>query len=326
LPKNGVILDIDQYGREKLPPRAQPTWTRPKKGDKIGFSIHPRDGTIHEVVFRLPEPEASNGKGRAVARGGDQTPAPKKTRPEITHKGEEIIGALRTEALVKSLEVNSCDDTTLIGLLSLSLAARNVTIQTSGSTHTTRTKLVQSIIEGGKLSQDADRLRVVARQMLAGVLSCSLGHGDSGLVARIAGETLGADVHLADMANEDFLGCLSKAGIEKVASTLGVLPRPRVKETRAEVIKRAQGGTFVHPAAHFALSGAEAALHLEPPHSYSWDNDSDEPFDGDQLQEDDGSTGAGGSPEEESESDAVDEELPATAKARRSRRPQAEAA
>jgi ParB family chromosome partitioning protein len=331
LAKNGVILDVDQYGREKLPPRAQPTWTRPKKGDKIGFSIHPRDGTIHEIVFRIPESEAPNGKGRAFARGEDQTPAPKKTRPEITHKGEEIIGALRTEALVRSLEVNSCDDTALIGLLSLSLAARNVTIQTSGSTHTTRTKLVQSITEGGKLSQDADRLRIVARQMLASVLSCSLGHGDSGLVARIAGETLGADVHLPDMANEDFLGCLSKAGIEKVASGLGVLPRPRVKETRAEVIKRAQGGTFVHPAAHFALSEAEAALHLEPPRSYSWENDSDEPLDGDPLGEGDGASGAGvddsdDSPEGESESDAVDEELPATAKARRSRRPQAEAA
>jgi ParB family chromosome partitioning protein len=327
LPKNGVILDVDQYGREKLPPRAQPTWTKPKKGDKIGFAIHPRDGTIHEVVFRIPEPEAPNGKGRAVARDDDQTPAPKKTRPEITHKGEEIIGALRTEALVKSLEVNACDDVTLIGLLSLSLAARNITIQTSSSTHTTRTKLVQSIIEGGKLSQDADRLRVVARQMLASVLSCSLGHGDSGLVARIAGETLGADVHLPDMANEDFLGCLSKAGLEKVASSLGVLRRPRVKETRAEVIKRAQGGTFVHPAAHFALSEAEAALHLEPPHSYSWENDG-EALNGDQLEEGHGSSGAGGgdAPEEESESDAVDEEFPATAKARRSRRPQAEAA
>jgi ParB family chromosome partitioning protein len=133
------------------------------------------------------------------------------------------------------------------------------------------------------------------------------------------------------MANEDFLGCLSKAGIEKVASSLGVLPRPRVKETRAEVIKRAQGGTFVHPAAHFALSEAEATLHLEQPRSYSWENDSDEPLDGDRVEEGDGSSGAGvddgeDAPEEESESDAIEEDLPASVKARPSRRPQAEAA
>ena len=207
-----------------------------------------------------------------AAAADDEAPAPKKTRPEITHKGTEIIGALRTEALVKSFEVNPCEDVTLIGLLILGLGARNVNIQTQGSTHATRERLVQSITEGGRLTQDAERLRVVARQMLASVLSCSLGHGDSGFVARIAGETLGADAHLPDMANEDFLGCLSKAGIEKVASRLGVPPRPRVKETRAEVIKQASGSTFVHPSAHFALSEAEIAQHQEPPRVYSWES------------------------------------------------------
>ena len=54
MPKNGVLLEVDDYGREKLPPKAQRTWTKPKKGDQIGFTIHPRDGTIHEVVFRIP--------------------------------------------------------------------------------------------------------------------------------------------------------------------------------------------------------------------------------------------------------------------------------
>ena len=67
-----------------------------------------------------------------------------------------------------------------------------------------------------------------------------------------------------------------------------MLPRPRVKETRAEVIKRAQGGTFVRPAAHFGLSDTEAALHLEPPHSYSWENDGDDSSNEDQVEEGDG--------------------------------------
>src|SRR5271157_5290470 len=125
MPKNGVWIEIDEYGREKLPPRAQRTWTKPKKGDQIGFSIYPRDGTIHEVVFRISEPEAKKGKGRSVG-AEDDAPAPKKTRPEITQKGTEIIGALRTEALVKCLEVNACDDMTLIGLLALAFDARRV--------------------------------------------------------------------------------------------------------------------------------------------------------------------------------------------------------
>ena len=216
MPKNGVLLDVDEYGREKLPPKAQRTWTKPKKGDQIGSTIHPRDGTVHEVVFRTPEPEAKKGKDRSSRNDEDEASIPKKTRPEITHKGDEIIGALRTEALVKSLEVHAVDDATLIGLLVLALNARNVSIQTHGSGHATRTKLVQSITEGGRLSHDVERLRVVARQTLANVLSCSLGHGDSGLPARIAGDAIGSDAHLGNMATEEFLSCLSKTAIERV--------------------------------------------------------------------------------------------------------------
>jgi ParB family transcriptional regulator, chromosome partitioning protein len=236
MPKNGVWIEIDEYCREKLPPRANRTWTKPKKGDQVGFAVHPRDGKIQEVVFRISEPDATKGHDRPTDTE-DDTRTQKKPRPEITQKGTEIIGALRTEALVKSLEVNACDDMTLIGLLVLALDARNVSVRTDRPTHSTRTKLVQSITEGGRLTHDTERLRVVARQMLANVLSCSIGRSDSGLVARIAGNALGADPHIGNMGAEDFLSCLSKTGIEKVGSSLGVLPRPRAKDTRAEVLK-----------------------------------------------------------------------------------------
>jgi ParB family transcriptional regulator, chromosome partitioning protein len=299
MPKNGVLLDVDEYGREKLPPKAQPTWTKPKKGDKIGFAIRPRDGTIHEVVFRMPEPEAKKGKDRSSRNDEAETPAPKKTRPEITYKGTEIIGALRTEALVKSLEVNAVDDATLIGLLILALNARNVSIQTHGSGRATRTKLVQSITEGGRLSHDVERLRVVARQTLADVLSCSLGHGDSGLPARIAGDAIGADAHLGNMATEEFLSCLSKTAIERVGSSLNVQPRQRVKETRAAVITEAAGSTYIHPAALFALSQAEIAHHSEAPRDHSWAyRETDEAAD-ETTEEADGAFGADDSLEPE---------------------------
>ena len=52
-----------------------------------------------------------------------------------------------------------------------------------------------------------------------------------------------------------------------------VLPRPRAKDTRAEVIKQASGTTYVHPAALFALTEAELALHAEAPREYSWGHD-----------------------------------------------------
>jgi ParB family transcriptional regulator, chromosome partitioning protein len=305
MPKNGVLLETDGYGQAKLPPKAQRTWTKPKKGDQIGFVIQPRDGTVHEVVFRTPEPEAKKGKTRST--DGDKTdpPAQKKTRPEITHKGEEIIGALRTEALIKSLEMNAVDDATLIGLLVLALNALNVSIQTHGSSLATRTKLVQSITEGGRLTHDVERLRVAARQMLANVLSCSLGHGDSGLPARIAGHAVGADAHLGNMATEEFLSCLSKAAIERVGSSLHVQPRQRVRDTRAAVIAGAAGSTYIHPAALFALSQVEVAHHLETPRDYSWEyRDTDDAAD-ETAEEADGPYGENDSLEQEAD-DALD--------------------
>ena len=53
-------------------------------------------------------------------------------------------------------------------------------------------------------------------------------------------------------------------------SSLNVLPRQRVKDTRAAVIAEATGSTYIHPAALFALSQAEIAHHSEAPRDYSW--------------------------------------------------------
>jgi ParB family transcriptional regulator, chromosome partitioning protein len=211
---------------------------------------------------------------------------------------------LRTEALIKSLEVNAVDDATLIGLLILALNARNVSIQTHSSGHATRSKLVQSITEGGRLTQDVERLRVVARQMLANVLSCSLGHGDSGLPARIAGDAIGADAHLGNMATEEFLSCLSKAAIERVGSSLNVQPRQRVKDTRAAVLAETAGSTYVHPAALFALSQAEIAHHSEAPRDYSWAYRDDDASD-ETAEQPDGLSGENDSLEPEAD-DALD--------------------
>jgi hypothetical protein len=59
------------------------------------------------------------------------------------------------------------------------------------------------------------------------------------------------------MGTEDFLGCLSKAGIEKVGSKLGVLPRPRAKDTRAQVIEQGPN--------HGEENGQEAQDSRRPP-------------------------------------------------------------
>jgi ParB family chromosome partitioning protein len=140
------------------------------------------------------------------------------------------------------------------------------------------------------------------------------------------------------MANEDFLGCLSKASIEKVASQLGVLPRPRVKETRAEVIKQASGSTYVHPAAHFALTEEEIALHQEAPRVYSWESggpddelagesDADRHADASEVDERHDEEDAAAQDEDGGAVDDEDEEPPLQrSPSRRARRRQAEAA
>ena len=58
--------------------------------------------------------------------------------------------------------------------------------------------------------------------------------------------------------------------MERVGSSLNVLPRQRVKDTRAAVIAEAAGSTYIHPAALFALSQPEIGHHSEAPRDYSW--------------------------------------------------------
>ncbi len=54
------------------------------------------------------------------------------------------------------------------------------------------------------------------------------------------------------MGTEDFLSCLSRPALEGTCSNTPVLPRPRVKDTRAALVEHFKEGHFVHPTAFFA--------------------------------------------------------------------------
>ena len=74
--------------------------------------------------------------------------------------------------------------------------------------------------------------------------------------------------------------------------SLNVLPRQRVKDTRAAVVAEAAGSTYIHPAALFALSQVEIAHHSEAPGDYSWGyGDTDDASD-ETTEEADGAPGA----------------------------------
>ncbi|WP_245267517.1 ParB N-terminal domain-containing protein [Methylosinus sp. LW3] len=262
LPKNGVLLQIDEYGQGKLPPKAERVWGQPRKSDTIGRYVDTHDGSVKEITYRLPKEEPKKGKNAASGGTSETLSEPARTRPEITQKGLAIIGDFRTDALVRALAENEIDDFTLLSLLVVAFAADNVDVKASGYSSPLRRGLAHRLANEGRITQDAALVRKAARDMLAHVLNCRPGYHSSGAAARLVGDAIGADAHLPNMATDDFLSSLSKAALEKAAAQHSVLPRPRAKETRAALIEHVSGGTFVLPAARFALSEEELASEL----------------------------------------------------------------
>jgi ParB family chromosome partitioning protein len=100
-------------------------------------------------------------------------------------------------------------------------------------------------------------LQQVARKVLIEVLSCRENRTNSGIVARVAGDTIGADGFLPNMGTDEFMSCLSRPALEASCKDTPVLPRARVKDTRAALAEHFKEGHFVHPWALFAPDVAE---------------------------------------------------------------------
>lgn len=259
LPKMGVIAKVTQWGDVKLPQKASRVYGKPGKADHTAMYLD-RNGKVQTVHYRMPEEQKTAGKG-AVVKGGataddDGIDAPK-PRPDVTQKGHDMIGDLRTDALHEALTRAPIEDDTLTALLVLAFAGLNVRID-SGVNDTVFgakrfARHAARLLDGdGRLSFDIDTLRVAARSMLVDVLSCRRGMSNSGIVSRIAGEAIGADGYLPNMGTQDFLLCLSRQALEASCKGTSVLPRSKVRETRAALVEHFKDGHFVHPAALFA--------------------------------------------------------------------------
>jgi ParB family chromosome partitioning protein len=261
LPENGVVLEREAYGGPKLPPRAERCYGEPREGDMAGFTIDPRTAEIDSVAFRLPEPahKGRDGGGRAAGLAGTGTGTP---RPDMSRKGVEMIGDLRTDALHRALQEAEFDDSTLLGLLILALGGANVAIHSGAGKASLASRpgtIARRVMEDGVLSRDLATLREAGCELLVHALSCREGLSKSGLGARVAGDAIGADRYLANMATPDLLKTLSKAALERSASAERVAPRNTGKETRAALIAHVGQGTYVLPAARFALTKQEEA-------------------------------------------------------------------
>lgn len=260
LPKRGVITDVNNFGQVVLPPKAERVYGKPGKSDRTAMYLD-REGKVQSVHFRLPEPKKSKGADEAEC---DDAIAIAKPRPDVTRKGVEMIGDLRTDALHEALARAPIEDDTLMALLVLALAGRNISVQSGvsdgfyGFARMER-HAVQLVDADGKLTFDRDTLRVAARSAVIDVLSARENRTNSGIVARLAGDAIGADGFLPTMGTEEFLSSLSRQALEGACKGTPVLPRARVKDTRAALVEHFREARFVHPSAAFAPTAAEVA-------------------------------------------------------------------
>ncbi|WP_024342314.1 ParB/RepB/Spo0J family partition protein [Bradyrhizobium japonicum] len=296
LPKKGIIAEATNYGEVKLPPKAERVYGKPAKSDCTAMYLD-RDGRVQTVHYRMP---AAKKPKDQIGAGSDNAPDDvgevSKPRPDVTRKGVEMIGDYRTDALREALGRASIEDDTLMALLILAFAGQNVSVTTaSGGIYYGHSRLAKNAAAlfdaDGKLSFDMDTLRVAARNMLVDVFSCRENATNSGIVARVAGAVVGADTFLPNMGAEDFLSCLSRTALEASCKDTPILPRQRVKDTRAALVEHFKEGHFVHPAALFAPDATKLSDWLSSG-SAARDDEGDEEVDGTGDELADGATDA----------------------------------
>jgi ParB family transcriptional regulator, chromosome partitioning protein len=262
LPRNGTITEPNNWGQPELPKKAERIYGKPKKSDHTAMYLD-RDGKVQSVVYRMPEPQITKGKS-AKGKTEDGGVAASMQRPDVTQKGQDMIGDLRTDALHEALARVPIEDDTLMALLVMAFAGQNVRVDTgSGNTGSFRSQIAPHaatlVDETGNLVFDTETLRVAVRSVLIEVLSCRRNMSNSGIVSRIAGDVVGADSFLPNMGTEDFLLCLSRQALEAACAETSVLPRNKVRETRAALVEHFQEKRFVHGSVLFAPDANELA-------------------------------------------------------------------
>jgi ParB family chromosome partitioning protein len=290
LPKKGIIAETTNWGEVKLPPKAERVYGKPAKSDCTAMYLD-RDGRVQTVHYRMPAAKKPKGKAASGSESApDDVDVISKPRPDVTRKGVEMIGDFRTDALRDALGRAPIEDDTLMALLILAFAGQNVSVTTgSGGFYYGHSRLAKHAAvlfdADGKLAFDMDTLRIAARAMLSDVLSCRENAPNSGVVARVAGATF-----LPNMGTDDFLSSLSRPALEASCKDTPVLPRQRVKDTRAALVEHFKEGHFVHPAALFAPDPAKLADWLTSGASAADDaDDSDEADEGTDGSADDAS-------------------------------------
>lgn len=261
LPKRGIIAETGDYGDVKLPKKAERVYGKPTKSDHTAMYID-RQGKVQSVVYRMPEEKKAKD-------GASDTSVVPTARPDVTRKGLDMIGDLRTDALHEALARAPIEDDTLMALLVLAFAGMNVSVTSgaSGASPYGSARLgghaARLFNAEGAFVFDMDTLRIAVRSLLIDVLSCRSGRSKSGIVALVAGDAVGADGFLPNMGTDDFLSCLSRTALEASCKDTSVLPRQKVKDTRAALVAHYAEGRFVHASALFEPNAIKLANWLK---------------------------------------------------------------
>lgn len=80
LPKKGVIVETNNWGEVKLPPKAERVYSTPKKSDHTAMYLD-REGKVKTVHFRMPEARKPKGKGAEDAGGSRRCSKVRPCRP-----------------------------------------------------------------------------------------------------------------------------------------------------------------------------------------------------------------------------------------------------
>ena len=82
LPERGSLIDCDQWGQPKLPPKAERAYGNPDPSHHTGWYLDERTGEVKSVAYRLPEARSAK-----VTANGETIAAPSRVRPDVTSQG-----------------------------------------------------------------------------------------------------------------------------------------------------------------------------------------------------------------------------------------------
>ena len=256
LPTDSAFLTTDSAGYPILPKGAVRTWGGPGPGNITGLYVDPRDGDIETQIYQLPTAAVAPSSKTASNPHNDQpSPSLPTTRPPITHRGQDLIGEIRTAALHTAIAKSEMSDSHLLALMVAAFGSGNVQVHTST---TDRRAIAGDITDWNSLCTDPDVIRAAAKRMLIATLSLRRDHTQSGPLARIAGVSLDADSFIPSLATDEFLTCMSKGALEQAAIDAGLKPSATGRDIRAQLIAAYKDKIFLPEKATFALSSEEA--------------------------------------------------------------------